>query len=314
MEYSTYSLEAAPPASTGAVASSATGGPQGTFTTNSTRPRISAGSSAFLNSATPFGEAFGSSQGKPYLNLATASGRTPSTTSFTFDQVPTPGAWGIALGDIDADDVKISATGPDGQSLSAEQLGFQNTFNYCLGTPRPSGCTGGGPFTDQPAWDAASATLHGNGRDTSGASAWLRPTAEVRTLTLTFSVRTGIPSYQVWFAAQTDSISGTVHDQDESPLPEGTVVELEHPDGQPVLDDDNEPVTAVPDAQGHYTFPDVAAGDYEVHVVPPHGYEAQGPSTVDAEAEKGDVTGVDFTLAPAQDCTCDHHESPGYGN
>lgn len=311
-EYATYSLDAAPPASTGTLATGTTGGPQGTFTTNSTRPRISSGGAAFLNTTTPFGAAFGSSQGKPYLNLAAAEGRTPSTTSFTFDQVPTAGGWGIALGDIDADDVKISATGPDGTTLTAAELGFQGAFNYCTGTPKPSGCTGSGPFTDQPTWDAATTTLHGSGSDTSGASAWLRPTAEVRTLTLTFSVRTGIPSYQVWFAAQTEDISGTVREENGEPAPEGTVVELEHPDGTPVLDDRNEPVTATTDDQGEYTFPDVAAGDYKVHVVPPPGEDVKGPDTQDADAGQSDVTGVDFTLVPGKDCGCD--QPSGYGD
>lgn len=310
-EYAHYTLEAAPPASSGTVSTGATGGPEGTFTTNSTRPRVSAGGSAFLGEQTPFGQVYGSSQGKPYLNLATASGRTPSSTTFTFDQVPTPGGWGIALGDIDADDVKISATGPDGHALTADQLGFQGAFNYCDSSPRPSTCTGGGPFTDQPTWVPGTSTLHGSGSDTSGASAWLRPTAEVRTLTLTFSVRTGIPAYQVWFAAETVDISGTVDNTGGAPLPEDTVVELEHPDGTPVLDDNNHPVTAKPDEDGHYTFPDVAAGDYAVHVEPGDG-DAQGKDTEQVDATHGDVSGVDFTVEEKDDCGCGGNH--GYGD
>ncbi|QNS02412.1 hypothetical protein [Streptomyces xanthii] len=313
-EYARYTLDAAPPASTGTVTTAATGGPQGTFTTNSTRPGVSAGGSAFLGEQTPFGQVYGSSQGMPYLNLATASGRTPSTTSFTFDQVPTPGGWGITLGDIDADDVKISATGPDGQALTARQLGFQESFNYCDASPRPSTCTGG-TYTDEPTWDAATQTLHGSGTDTSGASAWLRPTAEIRTLTLTFSVKTGIPAYQVWFAAQTANVSGNVATESGDPLPEGTVLELRRPDGTPVLDDSNEPVSTTPDADGDYTFSDVAAGGYTVHVTPPPGHDVKGSDTEKADAAHGDATGVDFTVAPAEDdCTCEEPGQPGYGS
>ncbi|MFM9373714.1 carboxypeptidase-like regulatory domain-containing protein [Streptomyces sp. Da 82-17] len=314
-EYAGYTLDGAPPASTGTVDVAATGGPQATFTTNSTRPRISAGTSAFLNASTPFGAAFGSSQGKPYLNLATAEGRTPSTTTFTFDQPPTAGSWGLALGDIDADDVRITATGADGEPLTAEELGFQGTFNYCASSPRPSGCTGGGPFVDEPAWDAASATLRGSGRDTYGASAWLRPTAEVRTLTLTFSVRTGIPSYQAWFATETSDISGTVTDGDGAAPPEGTVVELQRPDGTPVVDDENEPVTTTPGTDGSYAFEDVAAGDYTVGVEPAEGATVEGADSRPVQAGDGDVTGVDFTVQPAKDCDCEPKkpQPKGYG-
>jgi len=73
-------------------------------------------------------------------------------------------------------------------------------------------------------------------------------------------------------------------------------LELRTDTGQPVLDSGGNPITAVPAADGSYSFPGVVAANYTVVVVPPGGYEVVGSSTLPADARAGDVAGVDFVL------------------
>ena len=101
----------------------ATGFPTATFMSNSNTITNPGGAAAFLNATTPFGAFFGSSQGRPYLNVPAAPGALPSTVTYTF-ATPTPATgWGFNLGDIDADTVQIAATGPTHRPLrNARQL------------------------------------------------------------------------------------------------------------------------------------------------------------------------------------------------
>ncbi len=177
----------------------AAGFPTASWTSNSTGLTVPTGASAFLGAGTPFGAAFGSSQGLPYLSVPTASGVTPSTTTLTF-AAPTPATgWGFALGDVDADKVQIAAIDANLNALTgtalASALGFQGTFNYCAGAPKPSTCSGSA--TDVPTWDPATATLIGSGTDTSGAAGWFQPTVALGSLTFTFTAQLGIPIYQL---------------------------------------------------------------------------------------------------------------------
>jgi hypothetical protein len=182
------------------VTNSAAGFPATEITTDSTSPSQASGQSAFLNSSTPFGQAFGSSQDKPYALLRSAAGRAPSTTVVHFDRPLLPGSWGFALGDVDAEKIQITAYDAAGRQISAAALGFQGTFNFCQGTPLPSACSSR-TDTDEPTWDAGSGYLVGNVADTNGASGWFRPTAEIASLELYSVVQTGIPAYQFWLAA-----------------------------------------------------------------------------------------------------------------
>ena len=177
--------------------------PAGTYTSDNSPLRVATGKSTFLNTTTPFGAEFGSSRDQDYLSFGTASRNRPSTTSITFESGTPTGRWGFALGDIDADRAHITAKGPDGTPLTAEELGWQGAFNYCLGTPKPSSCTKG-TTSDVPTWDPATSTLIGSGTDTDGASGWFRPTKPVKELTIVFSVQTGIPIGQLWIAAKAE--------------------------------------------------------------------------------------------------------------
>jgi hypothetical protein len=258
------------------------GFPSATVSTTSSRTQVSAGSSAFLGSSTPFGSAYGTSQGKQYLVLG-AAGSAPSTTTVTFG-TPPPSGWGFALGDVDADTVRVAATGADGRPVSTSDLGWRSAFNYCQNTPEPTGCTGSGPFTDEPTWDPATATLVGNVDNTAGASGWFRPAVAIRSLTLTFTVQVGIPSYQLWVASLPVSVAGTVATNCGHAAPR-TTVRLLDSDGSPVRDT----TTA---ADGTYSFDGLASGTYVVAADSTDGYSATR-RTVRATTE---VSGVRLVL------------------
>jgi LPXTG-motif cell wall-anchored protein len=269
------------------------GFPAATVTTNSTRTQVPGGTSAFLGSSTPFGQAYGSSQGKQYVVLGNALAGTPSTTTVNFGS-PTPIGWGFALGDVDADTVRVTATGADGQAVATAALGWQSAFNYCQNTPRPTGCTGAGPFTDLPRWDPATATLIGNVADTSGASGWFRPTVAIKSVTFTFTTQTGIPSYQMWIAALPVSIAGEIATNCGHSAPR-TTVRLLNSDGSPVLDAAGDPVTTTSTADGTFSFPHLTSGHYVVSAEAAQGYSAGSAArrTVDAST---DVTGANLAL------------------
>lgn len=289
-----------------------TGFPDAALTSTSTS--VTPAASAFLNRDTPFGAVYGSSRGQNYLGLRTAQGGADSLTTLAFPS-PAPVGWGFALGDVDADTVRVTATGAGGEPLTAAQLGFQSSFNYCTGTPRPSCAVGSAPFTDQPVWNADTATLVGNGRDTSGASGWFRPTVPVRSLSLTFHVQTGVPAYQLWAAVPTADISGRI--TSDCGIPPGTRAELRTEAGVPVRDSSGGPVTAPVDADGTFSFTGVATAHYQVVVPVPEGYTASGPASrsVDTtgggthatdgaggqDASTGDVSGVGFRIGCSAD-------------
>lgn len=299
--YASWTIAGANPSWTGTLTGAATGFPAGGIATNSNTPAIVSGASTFLGPATPFGAAFGSSQAQPYLNVRTAASNQPSTTTITFS-VPTPSSgWGFALGDVDSEQVQITATGPTGQPVPVSSLGFQGSFNYCAVSPKPPSCTNA-PFTDLPTWNPVTATLAGHGPDTDGAAGWFRPTSPIGSLTLISSRLQGFPIYQLWVAAATATISGQVLDTPTNgpPTPsDDTTLKLLHTDGTSVLDASNQPASATTGADGTFTFPSVVEAIYDVEEVPPPGQQALGPGELLVDASHGDVSNVDLTLEPA---------------
>jgi len=180
--------------------------PNANFTiTGGTGSRIS-GSSNYLNANTPVGAAYGSSLNINYASIGLGGSFTvpgdPSITTITF-ATPTPASgWSFVLGDVDAEDITLSATDKDNKVLSSADINAwfprNGTFNYCL-TPRPSGCRSG-QGADVPRW--SSPTLSGNQVDTDGASGWFSPNVSLKTLTFTQSRNVaGGPSFQLWIVA-----------------------------------------------------------------------------------------------------------------
>ncbi|MEW2502791.1 SdrD B-like domain-containing protein [Amycolatopsis sp. NPDC047767] len=263
------------------------GFPAGAFSTDATSATATSGGTTYLAADTPFGQVFGSSRGRPYAVIRPAAGSAPSTTTISFARPAPASSWGFALGDVDADTVQVSATGADGSRVDVASLGYQGAFNYCGGTPKPASC-GSGSAGDRPTWDPGTATLRGNGPDTEGASGWFRPTAAISSLTLRMTVLTGRPVYQVWLAALTRTVSGTLAGACDG-RPATSTVRLLTGSGAVLAETTSEP-------DGSYAFASVAAGHYQVQVVPAEGFTVDGPATTPADTTSADAPDVDFAL------------------
>lgn len=248
---------------------------------------VVSGASVWLSEGTPVGEKYGSSRDRPYLNLRPKAdtATAPSTTTYSF-AAPTPAlGWTFVLGDIDADQVRISAVGADGTALTADQLGFQNGFNYCADAVdgKPS-CTG--DALDVPQWDPDTLTLTGNdaAADTSGAAAWFEPQTSISSLTFVFTRRAGLPVYQTWFASLARDITGTVTNTGTGSA-DGVVMNLIDANGDVVG-------TTTTSGGGLYSFEGYFATDgYTVEAVLPAGKIA-----VDANRKPADLTTVDAVV------------------
>ncbi|GGD68466.1 hypothetical protein GCM10007269_09500 [Microbacterium murale] len=228
---------------------------------------VISGASTWLSEGTPIGAKYGSSRNQPYLNLRPQANTatTPSTTTYTFATPAPSSGWAFALGDIDADSLRISGTSASGAALTAADLGFRDAFNYCApGSGTGIACSG--YVGDIPTWDASTMTLMGNptAADTAGAAAWFEPTVSISTLTFEYSQRSGFPIYQTWFASMARDITGTVSDVDDGPI-DGVSVSLTDANGNVVANT----TTA---GGGLYSFPGYFATDgYQVTATPPPG-------------------------------------------
>ena len=78
----------------------------------------------------------------------------------------------------------------------------------------------------------------------------------------------------------------------------GVTVALLKKDGTPVLDKDGNPVTAVTDAEGKYSFPGLALGEYTVSVVDPTSGPLAGTKPTEAYTGRYKTT-ADVTIAEA---------------
>lgn len=281
--YADMSVSGSSGAFTGSADMAAAGFPSARVTSDATSVKAPSGQSAFQGPATPVGEVYGSSRGDSYLNISTAKGVSTSTTTLDFDTATPAANWAFVLGDIDADTVEISGIDADGNAISAADLGFEGVYNYCAVAPKPSGCTGPGPFTDVPTWHPGSSTLTGNGPDTLGAAGWFQPKVAVKSLTFKFTALTGIPVYQLWLttlAVPVETTVGGVTPDNPVPAPGVEVDLLESDATTPVTEPDGKPVTAIADPSGHVEIPAVADGDYVLKIVPPKHVRASGKTTI----------------------------------
>lgn len=252
---------------------------------------VISGASVWLSQGTPVGAKYGSSVNQEYLNLRPRADNaaSPSTTTYSFG-APTPASgWTFALGDIDADSVRISALGANGQALTAAQLGFQGGFNYCApGVAGKPSCTGA--VDDVPTWNPLTLTLTGNAGavDTSGAAAWFEPNVPITSLSFIFTRRAGFPVYQTWFASISRDITGSVADVVDGPLG-GVSLSLTDANGTVIG------ITTTDD-DGSYSFPGFVATDgYTVRVIPPTGKISTGATTQTADLSTTDAV-ADFTV------------------
>ncbi|MGC4109254.1 MAG: carboxypeptidase regulatory-like domain-containing protein [Nocardioides sp.] len=254
---------------------------------------VQSGASMWFGATTPVGAKYGSSRDQPYLNLRPLAdtATTPSTTTYTFADPTPPTGWAFVLGDIDADQVKVTAKDADGNEVGASELGFVQAFNLCDSSPRPGACSTS--VGDVPTWNPGTQTLTGNptASDTVGATGWFEPTVSLSSLTFVFTRRAGFPVYQTWFASVARTISGTVSDVSTGggscPLQDVTV-RLVSPYGEPLA-------TTHPDSAGAYSFGQYATQPGYVVSVDPADCAVVG-NVSDTVSTAADDATADFTV------------------
>lgn len=272
----------------------ATGFPQAavTSTSRSGQVGVQSGASTWFGENSPVGLEYGSSRNRPYLNLRPQadSASSPSITRYAFER-PTPAGWAFVLGDIDADQVQVSATTATGDEATAAELGFRAAFNLCATSPRPSGCSSGQP-QDLPSWSGTTRTLTGNdaATDTYGAAGWFEPTVPLRSLTFTFTRRSGFPVYQTWFAVKRHDVTGTVAASGDTCGAAGVGVRLLGGDGAVLAE-------TTTNGAGDYSFEGVAsAADFRVELADlPDGCIAEGATSRPVDLTDGDDQ-ADFAI------------------
>ena len=175
--------------------------------------RIATGTETYgdwLTAETPFGAVFGPSGPSTTIQFfrQRIGTETIATTTYTFNKPFPANRLGFAVGDIDVDSLGISATDENGDIVPGSKFAG-GTFNYCeVSVDIPTTCDGGPYYT--PVWTPGPAggivtpTPPSPGIDeSSGASAWFRPSVSLKTLTFVFQAypSAGDPSYRAWFAA-----------------------------------------------------------------------------------------------------------------
>ncbi|WP_134765308.1 carboxypeptidase regulatory-like domain-containing protein [Nocardioides sp. 1609] len=240
--------------------------------------QLPSGASTFLGVGTPPGQKYGSSVGSPYLALRPKADNAtaPSTTTYTFDR-PTPETgWAFVLGDVDADQVRVTALDAAGDPVPAAEVDswFKGGFNS-VGD------------ADQPTWNGGTSTLVGNptAADTDGATGWFEPDVRLRSLTLVFTRRAGFPIYQTWFVSRARPIGGAVNVASGTCAVEETVLTLVSPWGDTLA-------TVRPDAAGDYDLGEFATqSGYTVRVTAPPGCAVVGSAAagVDNRGDDGDA-------------------------
>lgn len=255
------------------------GYPSATWSTQTGDPLNTYSGSASSGPAgnTVWGAVFGSARNRPYVSyqipLGISTGVGQSIT-LAFTTAMPANSWGFNLGDVDAENVSVEATTTGGASLTGTQLGFQSTYNFGGSADVPSSTVG-----------VNSVTISGNGTDTQGAAAWFQPNIAVSTITFTTAKNTsGSPTFQIWFAAFTNVISGTVSEPANTPPVRS--VDLTSPESTAVI------ASVQPQPDGSFSFPTVAPTQYDVVVEYSDGSFG---TPVHVDASNGDVSGVALT-------------------
>ena len=163
-----------------------------------------------------FGAIYGPSDGFSYLRVNSVD----TTTTITFSPEVPAGEMGIALGDIDAEELVISMISQSGVVTSA-QMGVQAPFNYTSSdTSLPTIIR-----DDTTTITVLEPGCPDEGKcDTAGATVWFTPTVPVSVITIESTRRPTVISaeYQLWLAsgaAQVVSWAPTVTEFDVSDLP-----------------------------------------------------------------------------------------------
>ncbi len=167
----------------------------------------------WIPESSPVGASFGSSgpsETNNFLKSSVASSEEPfisSTTTITFASSVPADTLGIVLGDLDIDSVQVSAQTEDGTDLTGEELvGSAGTsgFNLCAAEVNtPTVCDDVTDPNDAPVVTPnADDVLFVNsevGEDV-GVTGWLKPSVELKTLTIVHTGAGAASSVRIWLA------------------------------------------------------------------------------------------------------------------
>jgi hypothetical protein len=159
----------------------------------------------WIPAESPFGAIFGASGPSATVNfLRTDLLNGPQTTVFTFERPVPANRLGIAFGDVDYDTVTVTATDMAGSTMTGAQLigtSTDNAFNLCADSATmPDSCGAQDASVGTVTTNAFDVVLDNNNSTggSDGVTAWIYPSAEVNTLTVT---HTGfISSIRTWMA------------------------------------------------------------------------------------------------------------------
>lgn len=165
-----------------------------TATVASTKDLATA-TSAVLPADRGFGSIYGSSSGFSYITVNSVD----TTTTITFSAEVPAGEIGLALGDIDAEELVVSMQNGTSVALSGAQMGVQAPFNYDnTDTSLPTISVG---TTSVTLFEPGCPDISGK-CNTAGATGWFKPTVAVQTITIESTRRPTVvsASYQIWLA------------------------------------------------------------------------------------------------------------------
>ena len=228
--WSEPTLDAGSGAYTGTVTFAGTTIPGATYSTvfsvadDSNRIEVVNSEEEWISEGTAFGAVFGASgtsTSNNFLKLGVAGTDEPyitSTTTISFNTPVAADTLGLVIGDVDIDQVTISAKNVTDADLTADELvGSADPigFNLCnTDVNKPTICDDVTDATDVPVVtkNANDVVLVNSevGEDV-GVSAWFKPSAELTTLTIVHSGAGATSTIRVWLAGpmlEGDSNSG----------------------------------------------------------------------------------------------------------
>lgn len=259
--------------------------PGGTFTVTKEAAdgedsEVGTAETEYMSTETSFGAEFGASG--PSADIEFLKTRvdgvlaTGSVTTLTFDSAMPAGVFGVALSDLDYDEITIDATDGSGNALTGADM-HGDSFNFCdVTTSVPDDCYGD---TDKPTWRESRSKFAVDGTgDSDGATGTIAPTKSVKTMTLTH-VTPANSSFRTWMAVKTGVLCGTISGLGS------TTADLA------LSFDGTELATTSTASDGRYCFPKaLAVGGYSVKVTVAENLGVKDGATRDISFAAGDVT------------------------
>jgi len=186
---------------------------------NNMDPAITEATGEYFDSYSPIAQAFsvnGPSSDNNFLRVWLDAAETDVQEVITFDSPVPANKLGLAVTDIDADSVSITANGPAGDLTAAQLLGDAGsaptdaTFNFCA--HRTDGPCANDTDTTNGFTNGNAVEFNTDGTssaDTAGSSAWMHPSVAVSSITINWTNIDQInPSSQrVWLVQKSDQSS-----------------------------------------------------------------------------------------------------------